>query len=99
MLNDDQLFPVEGEITYTFDFTDSLPAEVTVLSVAFSISLQSGSPLSPSLSAQVDNLAENKSTIRVSGLTHASVHVLQGKATLSNGEVIPKDVVLRGLNG
>ena len=99
MLNDDQLFPAEGELTYTFDFTDSLPTDVTVNGVVFSISPQSGSPLSPSIGNQVDDFAENKSTIEVSGIAHGAVHVLQGKATLSNGELIVKDVVLRGFNG
>lgn len=99
MLNDHQLIPAEGALTYTFDFTDSLPATVTVISVAFSLSPQSGSPLTPSLSAQVDDLADNRSTIKVSGVVHGATHVLQGKATLSNGELVVKDVVLQGFNG
>jgi hypothetical protein len=99
MLNDEQMFPAEGELTYTFDFTDSLPTDVTVIGVAFTISPQSGSPLSPSVSGQVDDLASNRSTIRVSGVQHGATHVLQGKGTLSNGEIIPKDVILRGFNG
>lgn len=99
MLNDYQPFPAEGELSYTFDFTDSLPTEVTVNSCVFSISPQSGSPLSPSLSVQVDNFAENKSTIKVSGIQHGATHLLQAKATLSNTEVIVKDAVLVGFNG
>lgn len=99
MLNDFQPFPAEGELSYTFDFTDSLPETVTVIGCAFSISPQSGSPLSPSLGAQVDDFAENKSTVKVIGIQHGTTHVLQAKATLSNTEVIVKDAVLLGFNG
>ena len=98
-LNDDQMFPAEGELSYVFDFTDALVEGVTLVSTSFSISPQSGSPLLPSLSGQVDDLPNSRSGIRVKGVQHGATHVLQGKGTLSNGEIIPKDVILRGFNG
>jgi hypothetical protein len=99
MLNDYQPFATEGEQLYTFDFNDALLDSVTVTACVFSISPQSGSPLSPSLSLQVDDFGNNKSTIKVSGIHHGATHLLQAKATLSNSEIIVKDAVLIGFNG
>jgi len=37
-MNDNQLLPVEGKLSYTVDFSSELPSGVTVSSVAWSVS-------------------------------------------------------------
>ena len=92
-MNDSQVLPVEGALLYTADFTDSLPATVTLVSCVWTCSP------SLTLASQVDNLPAAQSTIKVSGGTHGIVYNLQAKGTLSNGEVVPKDIALLGFNG
>jgi hypothetical protein len=92
-VNDVQFMPVEGVYFYTFDFTDSLPATVTVTACAFTITP------SITLAGQIDDFVNNKSTIKVSGALHGVTYNLQAKATLSNTESCPKDVCLVGFNG
>lgn len=98
-MNDYQMIPVEGEMLYTVDYTAELPTGVTLTAVAWTISPQTGSPLAPTLGSQSNDYANAKSSIKVSSLTHAQTYVLQSKGTLSNGEVIPKDISLVALNG
>ena len=93
MVNDVQFIPVEGVYFYTFDFTDSLPATVTVTACTFTITP------SITLAGQIDDFANNKSTIKVSGALHGTTYNLQAKATLSNTESVPKDICLIGFNG
>lgn len=92
-MNDYQVLPVQGDLAYTVDFTDVLPAAVTLSSVAWTISPQI------TLASQSNDYANALSTIKVSGATHAVQYVLQALGTLSNGEVVPKDVALLGFNG
>ena len=92
-MNDFQVLPVEAGRAYTVDFTDDLPAGVTVTAVAFSISP------SITLDSQDDDFANNRSTIKVSGAVHGVTYNLQAKATYSNGETYPKDIALLGFNG
>jgi hypothetical protein len=92
-VNDYQLLPVEAGLFYTADFTDELPEGVTVASCAWSIT--------PIISAggQVDDFGSNKSSIKVSGAQHGVSYALQAKATLSNTEIVVKDISLQGFNG
>lgn len=99
MINDHQHFPVGSTLRYTADFTDAIPANQTLSSVAWSITPQSGSPLSPTASDQIDDLVNNKSSIEVVGCAHAGTYVLQAAGTLSDGQVVYKDAALVALNG
>lgn len=92
-VNDYQVIPVEAGLLYTADFTDSLPATVTVVTCVWSISP------SIALTSQADDFGNARSSIKVSGAVHGVVYNLQAKATLSNGEIVPKDVALLGFNG
>ena len=98
-MNDFQFFPQGGTLIYTVDYTDEMPVGATISSVAWTITPQSGSPLTPSLSGQSDSLGTYQSSIKVAGLTHANHYVLQSVAVLSNGESIPKDISLLCVNG
>ena len=90
MANDLQLLPVSGELAYTWDFSDVIPSTspltVTLASVAFT----ADTPLT--VGSQTDDLSNYRSTVIISGAVHAGVYVVQALGTLSNGEVIPKDV-------
>lgn len=91
-MNDHQLLPVESALLYTADFTDSLSGAVTVTAVVW------GATPALTLASQVDDFANNKSTIKVSGAAHGLTYVLQAKGTLSSGEAVVKDITLQGFN-
>ena len=92
-MNDFQFLPVESALFYTADFTDMLPAAVTVTACVWTCS--------PALTvgSQTDDFAHAKSTVKVSGGTHGITYNLQAKATLSNSEIVVKDIALIGFNG
>ena len=92
-MNDHQLLPVEGALAYTVDFTDVLPAAVTVTACVWS------STPALTLDSQSDNFANNKSTIKASGAAHGVTYTLQAKGTGSNGETYVKDITVVGFNG
>lgn len=99
MATDFQVLPVDGVMSYTVDYSDELTGGATLTAVAWTIVPQSGSPLTPALSNQTDNLSEAQSTITVSGGAHNRLYVLQAVGTTSTGEQIPKDISLLALNG
>ena len=92
-MNDFQFLPVEAGLLYTADFSDALSGTVTVSACTWSItpSITLGSP--------VDDFGNARSSVKVSGAVHGTVYNLQAKATLSNGEIVPKDIALIGFNG
>ena len=98
-MNDWQFIPVGGALQLVFDFSDVVTDPVTLSSVAFTITPQSGSPVRPVLSSQSDDLANAKSGIIVSGVTHGEQYVLQAAGTLSSGEIVVKDAVCVGFDG
>ena len=91
-----QFLPAEAKYAYTADFSEQIPnVTVTVSSVVWSISPSAGI----TLGSQADDLSNARSTIFVSGQGHGVTYLLQAKATLSNTEVIVKDITIRGFNG
>lgn len=92
-MNDLQLIPVDGEIAYTFDFSDVVIAPATLVSVSYTIP----SPLTGF--NQTDDLVNKKSTIGLKGAVHGQTYVVQALGVLSNGEKVPKDAVFVGFNG
>lgn len=98
-MNDYQLISTESSLIYTADFSDVLAGSVLVTDCAWTIGPVSGSPAAPTLSSQTDDFANARSSIRVSGAVHGAHYILQAKATLSNGEVVVKDIALLGFNG
>jgi len=92
-MNDSQILPVQGEMLYTADFSDSLTDTVSLSAVAWSISP------AITLSNQANDYPSARSTIKVSGCTHGTQYVLQALGTLTSGEVIPKDSALIGGKG
>lgn len=98
MANDHQMLPVEGELAFTFDYSDVLPGTSPATTVT-SIAISAGeSPALVTIGTQTDDLANARTTVILSGIAHGQVGVVQALATLSNGEVIPKDITLVGFN-
>lgn len=97
-----ELFPVGSALRYPADFSDAIPATspaTTLTSVEWTLTPQEGSPLSPALSAQVDDLANHQSSVIVTGCAHDVTYVLLATGTLSDGQVVVKAIALVGLNG
>jgi hypothetical protein len=97
--NANQHFPVGSAIRYTADFTNALPTGETVSAVTWTITPQAGSPLSPTVGDQVDDFANNKSSIEVAGCLNAERYVLQALGTFTDGQIIAKDISLQSVNG
>lgn len=100
--DDHKLLPVGGARRITADFAGDLPASspaTTLVSVAWSITPRSGSPLTPTLSDQTDALSASQSNIVVTGGAHGVTYVLQAAGTLSDGQVVVKDIALQGFDG
>lgn len=91
-MNDLHLLPVEGEIAYTFDFSDVVIAPATVTAIVITAG---------DLTAfnQTDDLANKKTTVGLKGAVHGVTYNVQARATLSNGEKVPKDATFVGFNG
>lgn len=87
------LIPVDGELAYTFDFSDVVIAPTTVTAIAVS----APSPLTAF--GQTDDLANKKTVVGLKGAAHGQRYVVQALATLSNGEKVPKDATFLGFNG
>ena len=98
-MNDYQFFPVGSTLRYTADFEDALPTGETVSGVVWTITPQSGSPPSPTVGSQVDDFTNDKSSIEVAGCLHGQRYVLQALGTLSDGQIIAKDISLMGFDG
>ena len=95
-MSDYQLLPVGGKLAYTFDFTDALPASSPLPTVSsFTITADAA----VTVGTQTDDSANYRTTILLSGLTHAGQYLAQCVCNLSNGEQIPKDLTLIGFNG
>ena len=91
-MNDLQLLPVDGEIAYTFDFSDVVIAPATLVSVSFTAST------GVTLFGQSDDLANLASTIGVKLASHGVRYTVQALGSLSNGEKVVKDASFVGFN-
>ena len=94
MASDLQALAKDGKLLYTFDWAAEVPAAVTINSpVVYVIP----SPLSQFASSE--DLGNKKSTIGLQGALHGETYQVQAKATLSNTEVVVKNLTVRGING
>lgn len=91
-VNDYQVIPVDSELAYTFDFSDVVIAPATVTEIIVTAG---------GLTAfnQTDDLANKKTTVGLKGAVHGETYNVQARATLSNGEKLPKDATFVGFNG
>lgn len=76
------LFDPGDSAIITFDWTDVLPASVTVASATHTVD----SPLSK----VSESYTTTTSMVKVTGAVHGSHYQVVGVATLSNGEVISR---------
>lgn len=91
-MSDLQLLPINGELLYTFDWSPDVTGSVTVTAIDYVV------PAQLVQFADSDDLVNKKGTIGLrKGATGAHGQTLQveGKATLSNGEKVPKYVTIR----
>ncbi|HRC61642.1 MAG TPA: hypothetical protein PLX85_00275 [Dehalococcoidia bacterium] len=83
--------PTAGLI-YTFDFSDEVPAGVSVTAIA----IVAPAPLTTS--GKTDDLPNKQTRVLISGAIHGQTYQVEATATLSNGETVPLSATLRGWN-
>jgi hypothetical protein len=81
--------PVDNGVI-TFDWSEILPAGITLVSVLHT-------PDAP-LVKGAESTAAPLSTVAVTGAAHGGLYNVEGKATLSNGEVIAQKFRVLGWN-
>ena len=76
---------------YTADWTDAVPTGGTLSTVAHTV------PTGLTLVSQSND--DTTSSVRISGGTHGRTYQVMAAATMSNGEVINRPLVLTVFNG
>jgi hypothetical protein len=79
-------------VIVTIDWSAELGTGVTLSSVTHTVP----SPLSKN--AESTDVANNRSSVKLSGVVHGGLYAMEGQATLSNGETVNRQVMLRGWN-
>ena len=92
-MNDFQTKRPDAELSYTFDFTDQVPAGVTVDSISHVI------PTGMTAVTQATDPANKRSTLLLAGGTHGRTYMVVGRATLSNGEKAEMPLTVQVFNG
>lgn len=81
-----------GSLKYTYEWEDSMPADVTLETVTYDVG-------DLALVSEVIDNAGKTSTIQLTGTAHAGLTVVTAYASLSNGEVVPdSQLVIRGMS-
>lgn len=91
---------VGSELFHTFDWSDQIPATsplTTISSVDYTFPSLSPTEIAEGVSS--DNFPSYLSTVEVTGILHGRTYMIRALATLSNGEVIVKNLIIRGFNG
>jgi hypothetical protein len=84
------LFDPSDQAIVTFDWSDVLPTSVTVASATHTL---------PSPLTKVDESNDTSSSnVKISGAVHGGRYMVEGQATLSNGEVINRQFEIKGWN-
>ena len=106
MANDLQVLAVDGKLLYTFDWTAEIPASsplTTISSVAYSVPSAAASPAPASdvltFFTTSNAFSSYQATIGIQNAIHGKTYQVQAAATLSNGEVVVKDITIKGFNG
>lgn len=84
------LFNPSDNALITFDWSDVLPATVTVSSVTYTAPAP--------LTATPGVVASPQSQVKITGAVHGAIYQINGQATLSNGEVINRVFPIRAIN-
>lgn len=92
-MSDLQALLVAGELLYTFDWTDVVPAGVAITAVDYVVP----SPLVQF--ADADDFVNKRSTIGLRSSVHGQTCQVRAVATLNNGDKVPKNLTVRGFNG
>jgi hypothetical protein len=86
------LFDPSDNATVEISWADVLPAGITLSSVTHAVP----SPLVKG--AESTDAPNSRSFVKVSGAVHGAVYMIEGQATLSNGDVINRQWPVRGFN-
>jgi hypothetical protein len=84
------LFDPSDQAIVTFDWSDVLTGSVTVSSATHTVP----SPLTK----VTESTATPYSSIKISGAVHGGRYMVEGQATLSNGEVLNRQFEIKGWN-
>lgn len=84
------LFDPSDSAVVTFDWTDVLPSATTVSSATHTVP-------SPLTKVSESNTT-NTSSVKISGAVHGGRYMVEGQATLSNGEVLNRQFEIKGWN-
>lgn len=82
-----------ASFAYTFDWSDQMPADTTILSVSMTV------PTKITLADESADLAGFQYTAWLSGGTHGHAYEVIGTAALSNGESVPLSMTLAVFDG
>lgn len=92
-MSDLQAFHVGGKLLYTFDWSAEIPGAATMSAIDYVL------PTGVTQFADADDLVNFRGTGGFEGFAHGQTYQIVAKATLSNSEVIPKTLTVRGFNG
>jgi hypothetical protein len=84
------LFNPSDNAFVTFDWSDVLPAGVTLSSVAYT--------LPAPLTKGAESSSGAQSQVKISGAVHGDIYQIAGAATLSNTEVVNRVFPVRAIN-
>lgn len=79
-------------VTFTLDWTDVI-GELTLGTVTHNV------PAPLTKSSESTDAANKRSSVKVSGAIHGALYMIEGQATLSNGDVVNQQFPLRCFNG
>lgn len=101
MSADYQVLTVGAELLFTFDWTLEVPSTsplTTISSVSYLLPSNTSPQELVELSTSED-FANYMSSIELGGAVHGKTYQVRATCTLSNGEVIVKNLTIKGLNG
>jgi hypothetical protein len=88
----------EGQLFYTFDFSGEIPSSSpipTISSVTYII-VPSYSPQRLYAFDTSEDLDNYTASINLAGAVHGETYQVTALATLTNGEIVPKGITVRG---
>lgn len=87
------LLPLNGELLYTFDFTDTVPDNATIVSIDYAV------PSQLTQFADLDDLGNKKGSIglkaHASNGKHGQTLIVTATANLSNNEKVASHLTIR----
>lgn len=86
------VFDPSDSAVITFNWTDVVVAPITLVSTVHNV------PAPMSKMSESTDVANGLSQVKVSGAVHGGICLVEGQATLSNGDVVNRQFPVRGFN-